>query len=171
MSDLIPLPIFDITLSRTLAFADIEPKLIDYAIDIGLGSSIDAYGVSFALFTPADFLAFFGVAPQPRPPMGPCGPGRAEIAAWSKLDALTTQQKSKLVLLKNSLCTIFPRELLTPLEDNQGSLRARSSEFLFTSLKAQLGVLTSADLDVLHARLNKAYDRSIPVDTFVATLS
>ena len=162
-------PIWDITLSRTLAFADIEPKIIDYAIDIGTSSALDEYGVSFDLFTPEEFTEYFGVGPQPRPAMEPCTGHSAEIATWNSLNQLTIQQKGKRVLLKASLCSLVPRELLTSMEDHQGSLRSRSSQFIFSALKAQLGVLTTADLDVLQARLKTPYDRSIPVETFVAT--
>ena len=35
----IPIPVWDTTLSRTLGFADIRTKIIDYAIAIGMGSS------------------------------------------------------------------------------------------------------------------------------------
>jgi hypothetical protein len=164
----IQVPIWDITLSRTLAFADIESKIIDYAIDIGTSSSLDEYGVAFDLFTPEDFTAYFGAAPQPRPAMEPCTGHSAEIATWNSLNQLTMQQKAKRVLLKTSLCSLVPRELLTSMEDNQGSLRSRSSQFIFSVLKEQLGVLTTLDLDALHARLKKPYDRSVPVESFVA---
>ena len=142
--------------------------MFDYAIDIGQASSIDELGVAYALFTPENFEAYFGVAPQPRPPMGPCGQSGAEIATWTALHLLTTQQKAKEALLKAAFISIFPRELLTPLEDDHGSLRSRSSEYIFSALESQLGLLTSADLDVLHARLKKPYDCTLPVESFVA---
>ena len=164
----IQVPIWDITLSRTLAFADIEPKIIDYAIDIGTSSALDEYGVSFDLFTSEGFTEYFGVDPQPRPAMEPCTGHGAEIATWNSLNQLTIQQKGKRVLLKASLCSLVPRELLTSMEDDQGSLRSRSSQFIFSALKAQLGVLTTADFDVLHVRLKRPYDRSLPVESFVA---
>ena len=66
----IAVPIWDITKSQTMGFAVVKPKIEDYAIDIGRGSSLDDYGVLFALYTPAEFFAHFGVHPQPRPPMG-----------------------------------------------------------------------------------------------------
>jgi hypothetical protein len=165
----IPIPVWDTTLSRTLGFADIRTKIIDYAIAIGMGSSLDESGIAFALFTPQKFQEYFGAAPQPRPPMGACGQGRAEIATWTAMNLLTIQQKTKLILLKTALCSLIPKELLMAMEDDQGSLRSRSSEFIFSALETQLGVLTSADLDVLHSRLKKPYDRSLPVESFVAT--
>ena len=70
--------------------------------------------------------------------------------------------------MKNALCSVVPGELLMAMEDDQGSLRSRSSEYIWSELRTQLGVLTSADLDVLHARLKKPYDRVTPVGTFVA---
>lgn len=164
----IQVPIWDITLSRSLAFADIESKIIDYAIDIGSSSALDEYGVAFDLFTPEEFAEYFGADPQPRPAMGPCTGHSADIATWNSMNQLTLQQKAKRILLKASLCSLVPRELLTPMEDHQGSLRSRSSQFIFASLRAQLGVLTMADLDLLHRKLKKQYDRSIPVETFVA---
>ena len=169
MSELsIPIPVWDNTLSRTLAFADIGPKIIDYAIAIGLASALDEFGVAYALFTPQRFFAYFGAAPQPRPPMGACGEGSAVIATWTALNLLTIQQKTKLVLLKTALCTLTPNEFLMAMEDDQGSLRSRSSQFIFSELETQLGVLTSADLDVLHLRLNNKYDRSLSIESFVA---
>ena len=165
----IPLPIFDRTVSQTLAYADIKPEVIDHAINIGQAASIDGLGVAYALFPPDKFEALFGAPPQPRPPMGPCGQSRAEIAEWTARHLLTTQLKAKEVQLKAALVSIFPKELLKPLEDDHGSLRSRSVEYIFSALDAQLGLLTSADLDVLHARLKKPYDRTLPVDSFVAT--
>jgi hypothetical protein len=165
----IQIPIWDITQSRTLAFADFKPKIIDYAIAIGLSSGIGPNGVAFALMSPAKFQDYFGEAPQPRPPMGPCGGKRAEIATWTALNLLTIQQQTKLILLKTALCSAVPQELLSTMEDDQGSLRSRTPEFIFSALETQLGVLTSADLDVLQIRLKKPYDRSVPVETFVAT--
>jgi hypothetical protein len=164
----IPFPIWDINLSRPLAFADIEPKIIDYAIAIGIGSALDEFGVAFALFTPEGFETYFGVAPRPRPAIGPCSGNAADIATWTACNLLTSQQKAMIVLLKNSLCLLTPPDLLTPMEDENGSLRSRSVEFIFSALKVQLGVLTTADLDVLHARLKKPYDRSVPVESFAA---
>jgi hypothetical protein len=165
----IPMPIFDRTVSQTLAYADIKAQVIDYAINIGEASSLDGLGVAYALFPPEKFEALFGTPPQPRPPMGPCGQARAGIAEWTASNLLKTQQKAKEVQLKAALVSIFPKELLTPLEDEHGSLRSRSTEYIFSALDAQLGLLTSADLDVLHARLKKPYDRTLPVESFVAT--
>lgn len=165
---LISKPIWDITVSQTLGYADFEPKFIDYAIAIGQGSARDNLGVVYALYTPERFAQIFGEAPQPRPPLGPCGNTRAEITTWTADDRLITHQKAMVVLLKSALCSQVPAELLLAMEDDQGSLRSRSPEFIWSALRTQLGLLTSADLDVLHAKLKKPYDRLAPVETFVA---
>ena len=166
---LIKEPIWDITKSHTMAFAVIKPKIEDYAIDIGRASSVDQYGVLFALYTPADFQARFGVPPQPRPPMEPCIGSGAQIANWNALSIVTKQQEAALILLKSTLVRITPAELLTPMEDENGSLRQRTSEYIFSALCGRLSTLTKADIDTLHAKLKIAYSPMIPVETFTAT--
>ena len=164
----IAVPIWDITKSQTMGFAAVKPKIEDYAIDIGKGSSLDGYGVLFALYTPAEFFARFGSHPQPRPPMGPCIGTGAQIANWNALSIVTKQQEAALILLKSTLVRITPAELLTPMEDENGSLRHRTTEFIFSGLCTRLSVLTKADIDGLHAQLKVAYSPTIPVETFTA---
>ena len=162
-------PIWDITKSLTMGFALLRPKFEDYAIDIGRGSSSDNYGVLFALYTPARFFARFGVHPQPRPPMGPCIGAGAQIANWNALSIVTKQQEAALILLKSTLVRITPAELLTPMEDENGSLRQRTTEYIFSALCDRLSVLTKADIDTLHAQLKTSYSSMIPVETFTAS--
>ena len=164
----IMVPIWDTTKSQTMGFAAVRPKFEDYAIDIGRASSIDNYGVLFALYTPADFFARYGVHPQPRPPMGPCIGTGAQIANWNALNIVTKQQEAALILLKNTLVRITPAELLIPMEDANGSLRQRSTEYIFSGLCNRLSILTKADIDNLHAQLKIPYSPTMPVEAFTA---
>jgi hypothetical protein len=164
----INVPIWDITKSQTMGFDAIRPKIEDYAIDIGRSSSLDEYGVLFALYTPAGFFSRFGVHPQPRPPMGPCTGKGAQIANWNALNIVTKQQEAALILLKSTLVKVIPAELLTPMEDDNGSLRNRTSEFIFSTLCNRLSTLTKIDIDNLHAQLKIAYSPSMPVEAFTS---
>jgi len=63
---------------------------------------------------------------------------------------------------------ITPAELLIPMEDENGSLRQRTTEFIFSALCTRLSVLTKADIDGLHAQLKVAYSPTLPVETFTS---
>ena len=61
-------PIWDITVSHTLAFLKYEPAIVDFSITLGGGR----YGVAFALYDPAAFTARFGTPPTPLLPPWRC---------------------------------------------------------------------------------------------------
>ena len=72
--------IWDVTKSHTLAFLNYYPALVDRAILMGAESSLDGNGVAFELMSAVDYLAYFGVAAQPRQAMGPAIEAEAALA-------------------------------------------------------------------------------------------
>ena len=116
--------IWDVTKSHSLAFLSYYPALVDKASLMGVESSLDGNGVAYEVMSAADYLAYFGVAPQPRQPVGPAaGAGAAVLANWNA-DTVSykDQIKCKAQIRKFVLDTV-PQELLIPMQDGNRSIR------------------------------------------------
>ena len=153
-------PIWDVTKSHSLAFLKHEPAMVDYAITIGGGE----FGVAFALFNPIAFAARFGVVPQPLPPPGDAIGGTAlQIANWNRQTRLYEEQQKHLISLRRVVLAT-PQDLLDPMKDAHGSLVTRSTEYIYTTLRVELGTLTQEDLDGLMHQLTNKYHvgKSLP---------
>ena len=157
-------PTWDMTISHPLAFLKHEPAVVDYAITIGGG----LHGVAFALFTPIAFAARFGVAPQPLLPPGEAIGGTAlQIANWNRRTRLYEEQQKHLISLRR-LVLATPQDLLDPMKDDHGSLVTRSTEFIYTTLRVELGTLTQEDLDTLMHQLTIKYHVGKSLPSFLA---
>jgi hypothetical protein len=160
--------IWDATRSDNLAFLNYYPSIRDRAALMGAASSLDGNGVCFDVLTPAEFLAHFGTAPMPRPAMGPAVGNGAALANWASDNALFRDQTKCRAELRKLVLDTVPKHLLVPMQDANRSLRLRSVEYIITTLREQLGVLTKIDLDFLMREINEPYHLGTSISSFVA---
>jgi len=160
-------PIWDITVSHTLAFLKYEPAIVDFSITLGGGR----YGVAFALYDPAAFTARFGTPPTPLLPPGDALGNAQQIANWSaRLRKYNVQEDEHLPKLRTAILMV-PQEVLEPLKDDYGSLVMRSTADIMTYLRVEYGTLTQEDLDFLMRQLSVKYDPIKALPAFVAQWS
>ena len=99
-------PVWDVTKSDTLAFLRGAPEFVDYAA--GLEPSNDGNGAAFALFTPADFFAWFGTNPEPFEEIGPAAGNAVDLTNWRSAEADWKEQKKQVIRLRNTLIKWVP---------------------------------------------------------------
>ena len=159
-----PFPVMDKESSETLAWSYIEPELIDCAILTGKQNSLDGFGILFALMSPADFQAFTGQVAQPRVHPGAFN-GAVAVIAQTPLDlnAFKAQEASIDCFKAQFIDSVFPH-LLEPMKVGQ-SLHARSLQYMFTDLRARLGIL--ADVDNINLKLRLLYVHPENVQSFI----
>ena len=162
------IPIWDVTRSKNLAWLRHLPLLVDCAVSINQDISPDSNGVAFDLFTPAGFFAYFGTHPQPLPPMGPAAGNAAQLAMWRVGNEDFRAQAKGRVTLRNIVVASVPKELLVPMQDQNRSIRLRTTEYIVSTLSAQLGTLTQEDLAFLMRQLKEPYQVGTSVPSFLA---
>ncbi len=160
--------IWDITRSDNLAFLNYLPALADRSTLMGAASSLNGLGVSFDLMPAVEYLAYFGQAAQSRPPMGPAVGTGAALANWTSDNLLFKDQEKCRAELRKLVLDTVPRHLLVPMQDANRSIRARSTEFILTALRENLGVLSKEDIDFLMRELTTPHQPGTSAATFVA---
>ena len=162
------IPIWDVTRSTNLAWLRHMPRLVDCAVSLYQDISLDGNGLAFDLFSPDDFFAYFGTHPQPLPPMGPAVGNAAQLAMWHiGNDDFRAQAKGK-VTLRNIVIASLPKELLVSMQDQNRSIRSRTTQYIVSTLSAQLGTLTKEDIGFLMCQLKEPYRVGTSVPFFLA---
>ena len=160
--------IWDSTLAVGPALAKFMPKLIDIAIAKGLPYSLDQFGCAYHVVTPADFFFRFGAHPQRRPAMAPAAGNNVDLTNWKFNNDKKEAQLHVEHFLRNLILFNVPEELQRPMQDEDGSMRARSAEYIMTTLMATHGTLTKSDIDLIMTRLKVPYTISSDVASFIA---
>lgn len=152
-----------------IAWANFDAGFLDYCCTQGAANSLDGFGISYAYLTPEQFLARFGVAPNPRIDPGPAAGNAIQLTQWkTDTDGFKKQQE-----LIDEARTIYvspdgvPQHLLEPLKVNR-SLQGLTLAAMRTALVANLGVLNAHDLTILHASLEVPYSHPGQIAVFVA---
>ena len=160
--------IWDSTLAVGPALAKFMPKLIDIAIAKGLPHSLDQFGCAYHVLSPADFFLRFGVHPQRRPAMALAAGNNVDLTNWKFNNDKKESQLQVEHYLRNLILANVSEELQRPMQDEDGSMRARSAEYIMTTLLATHGTLTKADIDLIMTRLKVPYTTSSDVASFIA---
>jgi len=150
------------------ALAKFMPKLIDIAIAKGLPHSLDQFGCAYHVVSPADFFLRFGVHPQRRPAMALAAGNNVDLTNWKFNNDKKESQLQVEHYLRNFILSNISEELQRPMQDEDGSMRARSAEYIMTTLLATHGTLTKADIDLIMTRLKVPYTTSSDVASFIA---
>ena len=160
--------IWDKTLAVGPALAKFVPKLIDLAIAKGLPFSLDEFGCAYHVVSPADFHFRFGAHPQRRPAMVIAAGNNVDLTNWKVNNDKKEAQLQVEHFLRNFVLSNVPEELQRTMQDEDGSMRARSAEYIITTLLATHGTLTKADIDLIMTRLKVPYSTSSDVASFIA---
>ena len=123
---------------------------------------------SFDAMNVVAFLAYFGTAPQPRPPMGPAVGAGAVLVNYTRNEKLLSDQTKGKAEFRKLILDRVPKTLLVPMQDVNRSLRMRTTEYICSTLNAELGTLDKEDLDFLMKELKQPYLAGTPVSTFLA---
>jgi hypothetical protein len=166
-SDIYP-QIWDSTLAVGPALAKFVPKLIDIAISKGLPYSLDQFGCAYHVVSPADFLLRFGAHPQRRPAMALAAGNNVDLTNWRVNNEKKESQLQVEHYLRNLVLANVSDELQRSMQNEDGSMRARSAEYIITTLLETHGTLTKADIDLIMTRLKVPYTTSSDVVSFIA---
>jgi len=166
-SEIYPL-LWDRTLAVGPALLKFIPKLVDLAIARGLHCSLDEFGCAYILFTPGDFLIRFGVHPQRRPDMGLAAGNNVELTNWRFTNDKKEAQLQVEHFIRNTILYNVSEELQRPMQDEDGSMRARTAEYIISTLIARHGTLTKADIDLIMTKLDIPHIAGSDVSVFIA---
>lgn len=161
-------PRWDVSKTHCLAFNLWWPQVIDWTISLGTETSLDGNGIAFEIFNAADFLAYFGTVPMPRPVVGECVGKGAAVANWTASKTAFTEQVRLKAIVRQGVLDQVPADLLAPMMDVRRSLRLVPTTLICSTLLANLGTLKPADITELKRLFALPYDGGILIDAFLA---
>ena len=167
MSTHAALPLMRTDISLKNAWSEWAPKFEDAANRRTSTTSLDGYGLAWALYSAEQFEALYGTPPRPRMDPGNAQGNAVQLAQWNDDKKAFTQQQVELIGLRDDLIRCVPDYLFKPMEVNR-SVRSRSIEYMFTYFNLQLGTLTSLDLSEMYTRLIAMYVDPEPIAPFLA---
>ena len=160
--------LWDKTLAVGPALMKFIPKLVDFTINFGRPSSIDEFGLAYCVLSPAAFHVRFHAHPQRRPDMAPAAGTNVDLANWKVRNDKKEDQLGREHFVRNTVLFNVPEEYQRPMQDEDGSMHARSTEYVITTLLATHGTLTTADIDRIMAQLSVKYVTGSPLTSFIA---
>ena len=160
--------IWDTTKPDKITWLRSKTKLIDRAVLTGRKAALVEGGGAIALFTVAEYTAYFGLPPQSRAPPGPAAGAGHNLANWKHNAEMFALQESYSDDTRAELLDFVPERLLAPMLVNR-SIRTRTTAYIFSTLNERLGTLTKEDLDYLMREINEPCPPSMSPEEFLAS--
>ena len=102
------LPLMRTDISSKNAWAEFSPKFEDSANRRTSTTSLDGFGLAWALHSAERFQEIYGSAPRPRVHPGPAQGNAVQLAQWNVDMKDYTHQQEELIGLRHSVCTSSP---------------------------------------------------------------
>ena len=162
------LPLMRTDISSKNAWAEFSPKFEDSANRRTSTTSLDGFGLAWALHSAERFQEIYGSAPRPRVHPGPAQGNAVQLAQWNVDMKDYTHQQEELIGLRDDLIRCVPAHHFKNMLV-QKSMRTRSLEYMFTNLNTNLGTFTAVDIAEMQARLDITFVDGEPIEPFLAT--